>query len=38
MKREQAENLQSETSLVDAFNADVEELEPITAPGNTWSV
>jgi len=31
MQEEQAANL-------DCLNIDIEELEPIIAPGNTWSV
>ena len=37
MKNERVVNLELE-SQTDCLNLEIEELEPIVAPGNTWSV
>jgi len=38
MKYEQVENSLSEEAQTDFLNLEIEELEAIIAPGNTWSV
>ena len=38
MKSEQVGNFRLEESLTAYINLEIEELEPILAPGNTWSV
>ena len=38
MKNEKVANPRLEESLMDCLNLEIEELEPIIAPGNTWSV
>jgi len=37
MKSEQVGNSRLEESQTDCLNLEIEELEPIVAPGNTWS-
>ena len=38
MENEQVANPKLEESPTDCFNVEIEELEAIIAPGNTWSV
>jgi hypothetical protein len=38
MKSEKVGTPRLEESLKDCLNLEIEELEPIVAPGNTWSV
>jgi hypothetical protein len=38
MKSEQVGNPRLEKSPTDLLNLEIEELEPILAPGNGWSV
>jgi len=38
MTNEQAGNIQLEPSQSDCLDTEIEELELIIAPGNTWSV
>ena len=38
MKNEQVVNPQLEQLQTECWNLEIEELEPIVAPGNTWSV
>jgi hypothetical protein len=38
MKDEQVINPELEKSRPDCLNVEIEELEPLIAPGNTWSV
>jgi hypothetical protein len=38
MKDDQVADPRLEQSHLDCLNLEIEELEPIIAPGNTWSV